>query len=75
MPRWPMDADRSAGPMNTPSTPGVAAMASRLAMACTVSACTNRHTCWLASCTYCGYACQRDERASALPMPRTPSGA
>lgn len=28
LPMWPIDADRSAGPMNTPSTPSVAAIAS-----------------------------------------------
>ena len=75
LPGWPMLALRSAGPMNTPSTPGVAAMASRFFIASTVSACTSTHTRSLASCTYCGCACQREARASALPMPRTPVGA
>ncbi|MNT41926.1 hypothetical protein D3C72_1783130 [compost metagenome] len=49
-PTKPIEADRSAGPMNTPSTPGVAAMASMFFIASTVSACTSRQVCALASC-------------------------
>ena len=45
----PSDADKSAGPMNTPSTPSVAAMASRLSSASWLSACTSRQICALAS--------------------------
>ena len=51
LPGWPMLALRSAGPMNTPSTPGVAAIASRFCIAFTVSACTRQQICALASCT------------------------
>ena len=39
-PTWPMLADRSAGPMNTASTPSTPAIASSCASACGVSSCT-----------------------------------
>ena len=40
-PAWPIEACRSAGPMNTPSTPSIPQIASMLSSAAAVSTCTS----------------------------------
>ena len=69
LPPWPIDADRSDGPINTPSTPSTAAIAARLSIAVVVSACTMTQISSLALAAYSRRsAFQRAARAMDVPM-------
>lgn len=72
-PATPMLADRSPGPMKTPSTPSTFAMSSRCSSASTVSTCTSTQISPEASATYLVSRPKRVAR-TVPPMPRMPFG-